>query len=40
MPSVSTVRRRKAGSAFRDDAQELWQEVKAKGHGVVVGVGG
>ncbi len=40
MPSVTTIRRRKAGSAFRDDAQELWEEVKEKGHGVVVGVGG
>ncbi len=40
MPSVTTVRKRKAGSAFIDDAQELWQEVKAKGHGAVVGVAG
>ncbi len=40
MPSVTTVRRRKAGSAFRDDSQELWEEIKAKGHAAVIGVGG
>lgn len=40
MPSVTTVRKRKAGSAFRDDSQELWEEVKAKGHAAVIGVGG
>lgn len=40
MPSVTTVRKRKAGSAFRDDSQELWQEIKAKGHAAVIGVGG
>jgi hypothetical protein len=40
LPSVSTVRKRKAGSAFRDDAQELWDEIKSKGHAAVIGVGG
>ncbi len=40
MPSVTTIRKRKAGSAFRDDAQELWQEIKARGHAAVIGVGG
>jgi hypothetical protein len=40
MPSVTTVRKRKAGSAFRDDSQELWEEIKARGHAAVIGVGG
>jgi hypothetical protein len=40
MPSVTTVRKRKAGSAFRDDSTELWDEIKAKGHAAVIGVGG
>ena len=40
MPSVTTVRKRKAGGAFRDDSQELWEEIKAKGHAAVIGVGG
>lgn len=40
MPSVTTVRKRKAGSAFRDDSQELWKEIKERGHAAVVGVGG
>ena len=40
MPSVTIVRKRKAGSAFRDDSQELWEEIKAKGHAAVIGVGG
>ncbi len=40
MPSVTIVRKRKAGSAFGDDAQELWEEIKAKGHAAVIGVGG
>jgi hypothetical protein len=40
MPSVTAVRKRKAGSAFRDDSQELWEEIKAKGHAAVIGVGG
>lgn len=40
MPSVTTVRKRKAGSAFRDDSQELWEEIRARGHAAVIGVGG
>jgi hypothetical protein len=40
MPSVTTVRKRKAGSAFRDDAQELWEEIKSRGQAAVIGVGG
>jgi len=40
MPSVTTVRKRKAGGAFRDDSTELWDEIKAKGHAAVIGVGG
>ncbi len=40
MPSVTTVRKRKAGSAFRDDSQGLWEEIKARGHAAVIGVGG
>ena len=40
MPSVTAVRKRKAGSAFRDDSQELWDEIKSKGHAAVIGVGG
>ncbi|NLM52748.1 MAG: hypothetical protein GX197_08035 [Firmicutes bacterium] len=40
MPSVNVVRRRKPGSAFMDDSQELWEEIKAKGHAAVIGVAG
>lgn len=40
MPSVTTVRKRKAGSAFRDDSTELWDEIKAKGDAAVLGVAG
>jgi hypothetical protein len=40
MPSVTTIRRRKSGNVFMDDNNELWEEVKAKGQAVVVGVGG
>jgi hypothetical protein len=40
MPSVTTVRKRKPGNVFMDDNQELWEEVKAKGHAVVLGVAG
>lgn len=40
MPSVTTVRKRKAGSAIMDDSTELWDEIKAKGHAAVIGVGG
>lgn len=40
MPSVKTVRRRKPDNVFRDTNEELWQEVKAKGDAVVLGVAG
>jgi hypothetical protein len=40
MPSVTTVVRRKPGSVFMDDKPELWEEVKAKGDAVVLGVAG
>jgi hypothetical protein len=40
MPSVTTIRKRKPGNVFMDDNNELWEEVKAKGHAVVLGVGG
>jgi hypothetical protein len=38
MPSVKTVRRRKPGIPFMDDANELWEEIKAKGDAAVLGV--
>ncbi len=40
MPSVTTVRKRKPGNVFMDDNNELWEEVKAKGDAVVLGVAG
>ncbi len=40
MPSVITVRKRKPGNVFRDDTNELWEEIKAKGDAAVIGVGG
>ncbi len=40
MPSVTTVRKRKPGHVFMDDTPDLWEEIKAKGHAVVLGVGG
>ena len=40
MPSVTTVVRRKPGGVFSDDRKELWEEVKAKGQAVVLGVAG
>jgi hypothetical protein len=40
MPSVTTIRKRKTGSVFMDDTTDLWDEIKAKGHAVVLGVGG
>ena len=40
MPSVTTVRKRKSGSVFVDDNNTLWEEIKEKGHGAVVGVAG
>jgi hypothetical protein len=40
MPSVTTVRKRKPGNVFMDDNNELWEEIKARGHAAVVGVAG
>jgi len=40
MPSVTTVRKRKPGNVFMDDNDSLWEEVKAKGNAVVLGVAG
>lgn len=40
MPTVITVRKRKPGNVFRDDTNELWEEIKAKGDAAVIGVGG
>lgn len=40
MPSVTTIRKRKTGNVFRDDTTDLWEEIKAKGHAVVLGVAG
>jgi hypothetical protein len=40
MPSVKTIVRRKPGRVFADESKELWDEVKEKGHAVVLGVAG
>ena len=40
MPSVTTVVKRKPGGVFSDDRSDLWDEVKAKGQAVVLGVAG
>jgi len=40
MPSVTTIVRRKPGRVFADDNNDLWEEVKEKGHAVVLGVAG
>ena len=40
MPSVTTVVKRKPGNVFMDDKPELWEEAKAKGDAVVLGVAG
>jgi hypothetical protein len=40
MPSVTTIVKRKPGNVFMDDRSDLWEEVKAKGHAVVLGVAG
>jgi hypothetical protein len=40
MPSVTTIRKRKSGGVFMDDTTDLWEEIKAKGHAAVIGVGG
>lgn len=40
MPSVTTVRKRKPGGPFADDNDALWEEIKARADGAVLGVGG
>ena len=40
MPSVTTIVKRKPGRVFADDNNDLWEEVKEKGHAVVLGVAG
>lgn len=40
LPSVKTIRKRKTGHVFSDDTTDLWEEVKAKGHAVILGVAG
>jgi hypothetical protein len=40
MPSVTTIVRRKPGHVFMDDKNDLWKEIKEKGHAVVLGVAG
>lgn len=40
MPSVTTKVMRKPGRVFMDESKTLWEEVKAKGHAVVLGVAG
>ena len=40
MPSVTTIRKRKPGNVFMDDNNDLWEEIKEKGHAAVVGVAG
>ena len=40
LPSVTTIRKRKTGGVFMDDTTDLWEEIRAKGDAVVLGVGG
>jgi hypothetical protein len=40
MPAVTTIRKRKPGHVFGADDDVLWEEVKAKGDAVVLGVAG
>ena len=40
MPSVTTIPRRKPGFVFADDNNALWDEIKEKGDGVILGVAG
>jgi len=40
MPSVKTIRKRKPGNVFMDDVDTLWDEIKEKGHAVILGVAG
>jgi len=39
IPSVTTIRKRK-GDTFFEGKDDLWEEVKANGHAVIVGVAG
>jgi hypothetical protein len=40
IPSAHTIRKRKTGGPFMDDTTDLWEEIKARGDAVVLGVGG
>jgi hypothetical protein len=41
IPSVKTVRRRKAGgSIFLDNTKDLWNEIKTDGQAAILGVAG
>ena len=40
MPSVTTIRKRKPGHVFMEDNNSLWEEVRQKGDGVILGVAG
>ena len=40
MPSVTTIPIRKPGHVFSDDNYDLWEEIKEKGDGVILGVAG
>jgi hypothetical protein len=40
LPSITTIIRRKPGRVFADDNNDLWEEVKVKGHAVILGVAG
>src|SRR4030065_1664576 len=40
LPSVTTIRKRKHGSVFMDDNNELCEEIKKKGQAVVLGGAG
>ncbi len=37
-PQTNWIVREKAGS-YMDDDPKLWEEIKAKGHGMIVGIG-
>ncbi len=39
-PSVTTVLKRKPGNVFSDDKNDLWEEIKANGDAVILGVAG
>ncbi len=40
IPSANIIRKRKTGHVFADDTTDLWEEVRIKGHAVVLGVAG